>query len=268
MKTSEEKERKRRFSKSQNDFAQSFAILGYFFEYAFQTTRNLPYRSTWSRNPLKRSENTRSFRVPPNFVCANDEAKSFFFSSSSSSTLPLHFHAMRPPPVIIPHSSSYSQSNPSTSSNSNLTLTLTVRHLPTDTWTTLTSVPTECRAIDLKRLAMETFEGHRSRSDSKSPSRRRGKASSSREDSQEEKENVISASKGKETKMSGDSLLSVAGSEREKKSGGVRRFTNALRDRVSLILTTGRASQERKLILASVSFSLRLVKFARPQRYL
>ena len=183
----------------------------------------------------KNSRDVRKIRVRLILFCTRQTS----FCSSSSS-LPFHFNAMRPPPPVIipqPHTSFTSNSLPSTSSNSNLNLSLTIRHLPTDTWRAFT-VPTEFRISDIKRLALETFEEDRSSSDSKSLSKRRGKASSSRDDSQEEKENLARSSKGKETKLSGDSLLAVAGSEKEKKSGGVRRFTNALRDRVSYLASS------------------------------
>ncbi|GAA5975796.1 hypothetical protein JCM5350_000733 [Sporobolomyces pararoseus] len=142
---------------------------------------------------------------------------------------------MRPLPPITPSQDSRSLvPSLSTLPTDRLTLTLTVRHLPTDQWKTLT-VPVEWKAVDLKRLALEQFDGHHQIESAEIRSTRtrpRGSGSSSQEADRPEKEN----DRGSMGETSGDSLLSVGngGSERERRTpSGVKRFANALRDRLS-----------------------------------
>ncbi|GAA5965841.1 hypothetical protein JCM3765_001201 [Sporobolomyces pararoseus] len=144
---------------------------------------------------------------------------------------------MRPHPPVTP-----SQDRPSLVPSlstlptdlDQLSLTLTVRHLPTDQWKNLT-VPVEWRAVDLKRLALERFDGHHQIESAEIKSTRtrpRGSGSSSQEADRPNKEN----DRGSVGETSGDSLLSVGNgvSEREKRTpSGVKRFANALRDRLS-----------------------------------
>ncbi|GAA6064458.1 hypothetical protein JCM10212_004442 [Sporobolomyces blumeae] len=133
-----------------------------------------------------------------------------------------------------------SSSATTTTTTTHKAISLTIRYLPTDEWRTLDRVDPESKVGELKRFALEAFTGHRSPALPESgplKRERRGKREDRLEEVQGEKENLDRD--GRLSIMTGPTggISSASTCGRDKKSsadkGGVKRFANALRDRLS-----------------------------------